>query len=146
MRSIRYFRVLEAWQVAMELAVRAHNFAATLPAAQRFELGSQIRRSASSVPSNIAEGHAHRADRVFLRHVNIALGSLAELDTDIELAGRLNLVDQNSVERLRLDLDRVGQLLHGLRRTLRHATIRKTANVLLLLAGLTGVLSMLVWA
>jgi len=144
MSSIRYFRDLEAWQVAMELAVSAHCLAATLPATHRFELGSQIRRSASSIPSNIAEGHAQRADRVFLRHVNIALGSLAELDTDLELAIRLNLVDLNAIDRLRPNLDRAGQLLHGLRRALRLATIRETANMALLLAGLTGILSMVI--
>ena len=75
MKVIRYFRDLEAWQAAMDLAVAAHKLAASLPAAERFELGSQLRRSATSVPSNIAEGHAQRGDRVLLHHIRIALGS-----------------------------------------------------------------------
>ena len=56
--------------------------------------GRRSEASATSIPSNIAEGHAHHGDRAFLRHVRIALGSLAELDTQLELALRLNLLDR----------------------------------------------------
>ncbi len=86
------FRDLDTWKAAMDLAVAAHDAASRLPATQRFELGSQIRRSATSVPSNVAEGHAHRGNRTFLRHVRIALGSLAELDTQVELSRRQSLL------------------------------------------------------
>ena len=96
MRVVRYFRDLQAWQSAMDLAVAAYGLAGQLPPTHRFELGSQIRRSASSIPSNIAEGHSQRGDRVFLRHVRIALGSLAELDTQVEIAIRSKLVDDSA--------------------------------------------------
>jgi four helix bundle protein len=118
MSSVRYFRDLDAWQAAMELAVAAHAAADALPPTERFELGSQVRRAAVSIPSNIAEGHAQRGDRVFLRHVKIALGSLAELDTAIEIAFRRRLITKDALRSLLPMIARTGQLLHGLRRTL----------------------------
>jgi four helix bundle protein len=144
MKTVRYFRDLEAWQSAMDLAVAVYDVAADFPQAHRYELGSQVRRCATSVPSNVAEGHAQRADRVFLRHVGIALGSLAELETQLELAERVKLIDPASVKRLQSDLERTGQLLHGLRRALRQVTIRNTVSALLLLSGLGGLLYVLV--
>jgi four helix bundle protein len=138
MRVVRYFRDLEAWQSAMDVAVEAHSFAGQLPPTHRFELGSQIRRSATSIPSNIAEGHSQRGDRVFLRHVRIALGSLAELDTQVEIAIRSKLIDEGAARSLRIDLARTGKLLHGLRRTLRVSTALTTGGVILLVSALSG--------
>ena len=108
----------------MALAVTAHRQAGLLPPAQRFELGSQIRKSATSVPSNLAEGHAHHGDRTYLRHVRIALGSLVELDTQLELALRLNLVGNNDLNTVGEDIARTGQLLHGLERALKRRVDR----------------------
>jgi four helix bundle protein len=68
----------------MDLAAAAHLLTERPPSIHRFELASQIRKSATSIPSNIAEGHAQRGDSVFLRHIRIALGSLAELETQID--------------------------------------------------------------
>ena len=71
------------------------------------------------MPSNIAEGHAHRGRRTFLRHVRIALGSHAELDTQLELALRLKLIAETDVGSLAAAISRTGQLLHGLERSLK---------------------------
>ena len=87
-QQILSFRDLDVWHAAMDLADAAFDLSEQLPSTLRFDLGSQIRKSATSVPSNIAEGHAHRGERTFLRHVRIALGSLAELDTQLELGSR----------------------------------------------------------
>jgi len=96
-----------------------------------------MRKSATSVPSNIAEGHSQRGDRVFLRHIRIALGSLAELETQVEIAIRSKLLDEKDARSLRLDLARTGKLLHGLRRTLRASTAVATLAVIFipLIAG-----------
>lgn len=138
MGVVRYFRDLEAWQSAMDFAVSAHWLASQMPATHRFELGSQIRRSATSIPSNIAEGHSQRGDRVFLRHVRIALGSLAELDTQVEIAIRAKLIDESAARSLKVDLARTGKLLHGLRRTLRVSTALTTGGVVFLVGALSG--------
>ena len=71
---IRSFRDLDAWNVAMALAVNCYRVAKRLPAEERFELSAQIRRAAVSVPSNVAEGHASGSDGLFSRHVRISLG------------------------------------------------------------------------
>ncbi len=110
----------------MDLAVTAHHLAGLLPSAQRFELGSQIRKSATSVPSNVAEGHAHHGDRTYLRHVRIALGSLAELDTQLELVLCLNLIEESSLATAVGEIVRAGQLLHGLERALKRRVDRAT--------------------
>jgi four helix bundle protein len=117
--QIRSFRDLKAWQVAMDLAVEVHRHATALPATHRYEIGSQLRKAATSVPSNIAEGHAHRGERTYLRHVPIALGSLAEVETQVELAVRLKLFDGGELTQLTELIARSGQLLHGLERSLK---------------------------
>jgi four helix bundle protein len=120
MSTVRSFRDLEVWRAAMDLVIGIHGFARTLPPEYRFELASQLRRAAVSIPSNVAEGHAQRSDRLFLRHVRIALGSLAELETQLEIATRLNLFDPTS-SMLSDQVTRQWQLLHGTRRTLMKA-------------------------
>jgi carbamoyl-phosphate synthase large subunit len=135
MRVVRYFRDLEVWQSAMDLAITAYCLAGQLPPTHRFELASQIRKSASSIPSNIAEGHAQRGDRVFLRHVRIALGSLAELDTQVEIAIRAKLLDERAARSLRIELARTGKLLHGLRRTLRASTALSTVKLIVVVGA-----------
>ena len=72
----------------------------------------------SIYPANIAEGHNRRSRRAYLNHVGIALGSLAELDTLVELSIRLNFGDPSQTSGLQVTLVRVGQMLHGLARSL----------------------------
>ena len=102
----------------MALAVIAHGVADALPAEQRYGLGAQIRRSSTSIPSNIAEGHAQRGIRTYLRHVRIALGSHAELDTQLEVASRLKLIGQPHRDAIASELTRCRQMLYGLQRSL----------------------------
>jgi four helix bundle protein len=83
------------------------------------ELASQIRRAATSIPSNVAEGHAQNGSKIFLRHVRIAMGSLAELDTQLEVAVRLRLLEAAKSVPLAAQMTRTWQLLHGMRRALR---------------------------
>jgi four helix bundle protein len=118
MNAVRSFRDLEVWQAAMDLAVLAHEVARLLPFEHRFELASQIRRASVSIPSNVAEGHAQKGSKIFLRHIRIAIGSLAELDTQIELAFRLKLLDRSTSPTLLTQKTRTWQLLHGTRRAL----------------------------
>jgi carbamoyl-phosphate synthase large subunit len=115
---IQSFRDLEVWQSAMLVARVAHTLALTFPAVQTFALGAQVRRSATSIPSNVAEGHAHRGTRIYLRHIRIALGSLAELETQLELALQLTLIERTDLDGITSELVRCGQLLHGLQRAL----------------------------
>jgi len=118
MGEILSFRDLEAWQLAMDMVELTYRLTADFPDRERFGLTSQMRRAAVSVPSNIAEGHTPRMPRVYLKHVRIALGSVGELDTELEVAERLGYVSTKVTAPLRERLDRTRQTLHGLRRSL----------------------------
>ena len=80
---------LDVWRDAMSLVESVYRFSASFPDSERFGLTVQLRRSAVSVPSNIAEGAARRSTAEYLRFLSIARGSLSELDTQVQIARRL---------------------------------------------------------
>jgi four helix bundle protein len=90
----------------------------SFPKHELYGLGSQMRRAAVSVPANIAEGHIRKQTRVFLNHLSIALGSLAELQTELEIALRLGYISAEQAT----DVDKHGtalaRQLHSLRNAL----------------------------
>lgn len=112
--EIRSYEDLEVWQRGIDLAVRLYTVAGTLPQSEKYEMSSQLRRAAVSVPSNVAEGHARRNPKPFLYHVNIALGSLAESVTCLVIAHRVGFISLERLNEERRETDRVGQMLHGL--------------------------------
>jgi four helix bundle protein len=91
------FSELRTWQLGMRLAKAVYGVVARLPQSERFELSSQLRRAAVSVPSNIAEGHARYSDKDFQRFLRMARGSLAELQTQLLLAVELGYVDRPTI-------------------------------------------------
>lgn len=115
---VRSYRDLDAWQEAMELAQRVYELTDTLPPDERFGLSQQLKRAAVSIPSNIAEGHARGATRDFCRFLSIARGSVAEVETQIELAVRIGLLGSGHVEPVVRKCDKLGRILRGLRKSL----------------------------
>ena len=96
--QIRTHRDLRAWQEAMNLAERVYRVTEGFPDAERFGLSQQMRRASVSVISNIAEGAARNSSREFAQFLGVARGSLAELESQLELAVRLSFVkDPNQV-------------------------------------------------
>jgi four helix bundle protein len=118
MGEIKSHRDLEAWRVSMDAADRTYDVTEQFPPKELYGLQSQMRRAAVSVPSNIAEGQA-RPLGAALNHLSIALGSLAELDTQLEVAFRRKYVTAESVTSLRALLESSGRLISGLRRAKR---------------------------
>jgi four helix bundle protein len=114
---IQSFRDLTVWQKAMDLAVRIYGTTETFPRSEMFGLVSQLRRAATSIPSNIAEGKAV-GGLSFPRHLRIAHGSEAELQTQIELARRLNFLGDADAKALLSEASEVGRMLVGLERSL----------------------------
>ncbi len=112
---------LELWKEAMRLAVATLRLTAEFPPDERFGLSSQLRRSAVSVPSNIAEGAARGSRAELLRFLLIARGSLAELDTQLWLAREVGLA--GDIADLQDRIHRVFGLLNGLMKS-RNATTR----------------------
>lgn len=80
----------------MELVVEIYSLTKLFPKEEQFGLISQIRRSSISIPSNIAEGAGRKGSKEFTRFLYISLGSLAEVETQLEIATRLNYVNDNS--------------------------------------------------
>ena len=110
-------RDLIVWQEAMNMVEMIYRVTARFPQAETYGLASQLRRSAVSVPSNIAEGAGRNSTRELVQFVGVASGSLAELDTQLEIAVRLGYLDKGA-EPIQHS-SRVGQLLVALRRSLR---------------------------
>lgn len=84
------------------------------PAGEKFGLTAQLRRAAASVPANIAEGRGRGGEVEFARFLSIALGSLAELDTLLELARRLNYLRPADYARLQDEVDQLSRMLNAL--------------------------------
>lgn len=119
---IRSYRDLKVWERGVELAVASHAVAKRLPRSEEFALKSQIRRAATSIPANIAEGHGrvHRGD--YVRHLSIARGSLAELETHLVLGQRLSLLSAADVAPALKIADEVSRMLYALINALRRPT------------------------
>jgi four helix bundle protein len=112
--TLRSFRELEVWRVGMQLVREVYPLTLAFPHPHRFEIGGQMRDAASSVPSNIAEGYSQRSRKVYLRHLNIAAGSVAELDTQLELIQALAIGSGTDAARAAETCDRVGRMLNVL--------------------------------
>jgi four helix bundle protein len=115
-KRIQSFRDLDAWQLGMNLAVMIYGVVTGLPQSEQFGLSSQLRRAAVSVPSNIAEGQACGEDGRYIHHLRVAIGSLGELSTQIEIAGRLAMLPPALASETEEQVARTGQVLHGLLR------------------------------
>jgi four helix bundle protein len=107
---------LVVWQEAVQLVEIIYRDTRAFPSDETFGLRMQLRRSAVSIPSNIAEGAARMTTGELLQFLGIARGSLAELETQLELAGRLGFLEQ--AQNAFNQVDRVGKLLSALIRSL----------------------------
>jgi four helix bundle protein len=117
MGAVRTHHDLFAWQEAMTLVELIYRRTAAFPKEEVYGLAAQMRRSAVSVPSNIAEGAGRNSPREFVHYLGIASGSLAELDTQLNLSARLGLAGPQP--ECVYQVSRVGMLLIGLRNSLR---------------------------
>jgi four helix bundle protein len=114
---IQGFRDLVVWQKSMALTERVYTISAQFPREETYGLMSQMRRAAVSIPSNVAEGKGV-AGQGFARHLRIALGSEAELQTQIELACRLQMIAPAEAKELMNAASEVGKMLRGLVKSL----------------------------
>lgn len=108
------FRELVVWQKAMHLARRTYQATGNLPKSEVYGLVSQMRRAAVSIASNIAEGHGRLTDSQFRCFLGNARGSLCELQTQLELAADMQLLDAAAAHELEGISVEVGRLINGL--------------------------------
>ena len=104
-------RELKIWQKAMDLVEACYKLSATLPGDERFGLTSQIRRAATSIPANIAEGFGRWNTREFSRFLAISCGSLRELETHLIIAQRLGYVSEAKSGTLLRATDELAKML-----------------------------------
>jgi four helix bundle protein len=118
---MRDFRRLKVWEKAHLLTLAVYRATAGFPKEERYGLTSQLRRSASSVPANIAEGCGRDTDSDFARFLQIAMGSARELEYHLLLAHDLQLLSQPDYTGLADDLIAVKRMLATLIRSIRAA-------------------------
>jgi four helix bundle protein len=117
--AIQSFRDLKAWQLAMDFVEGVYKASSKFPTQEQYGLTSQLRRSAVSIPSNIAEGRSRDSSREFLSFLSIAYGSLAETQTQLELARRLGYMDAAIEIKAQERANEVGRVINGLAAAIR---------------------------
>jgi four helix bundle protein len=115
--TITTFRDLRVWQAGMELAEQVCRLTATFPAEETLGLTASMRRTAVSIPSHIAEGQLRLTEsrEEYVRHLSLAYGAVAALETQIELAGRLGYLPVEEVTRALDQAVSVSKQLYNLR-------------------------------
>jgi four helix bundle protein len=117
-RAITSYRDLHVWRDGMALAEECYRLTRRFPKEEMFTLTSQIPRSASSIPANIAEGHGRENTRSFIPYLRIAQGSLKELETHLLLAGRVGVTSQVDIDAPLARCEAIGKMLRSLIRSL----------------------------
>src|SRR5689334_15692937 len=114
MPKLQSFRELLVWQKSVDLAVNCHRLARRFPRDEQPALGSQTRRSSLSMPSNIAEGFARHSTASYIQHLWMAHASGAELQTQLLVGTRIDIIRESDAVSLIADAEEVGRMLHGL--------------------------------
>ena len=112
------FRELRVWQSAMDLVERVYKHTQRFPKEELYGLTSQVRRAVVSIPSNIAEGHTREHLKEYLHHLSMAQASLAEVETQFEIATRLNYATGEELKQVLLETNSLGRQLYALRNSL----------------------------
>ncbi len=110
---------LAAWKQAIEIAEEIYLVTKEFPRQEMFGLVGQMRRSAVSIASNIAEGAARQSKPEFLRFLYISTGSASELDTQLEISARVGLLEHSKASMLQSRVDRLSKIMFGLIRALK---------------------------
>src|ERR1043165_6627232 len=119
-KAIRSFRDLVVWQKSMLLVKHIYRMTQQFPGDERFGLTSQMRRAAVSIPSNIAEGQARHSTGEFIQFISNAEGSVAELETQLEIAADLMYCTIAQKDRVLSLAEEVRKMLNALRRKLQN--------------------------
>lgn len=117
--KISSYQDLIVWQKAMDFAEACYNLSSSFPVSEVYTLTSQLRRSAISIPSNIAEGNGRDSIVDYIRFLNIARGSLKEAETQLLLAQRFKYLNQKQITQVLTQTKEISILLNSLIRSLK---------------------------
>lgn len=116
---IKNYRDLEVWQKSRILVKEIYSLSQNFPREEQFGLTTQIRRAVISIPSNIAEGHSRQSTKDYISFISMAIGSLAEVDTQMVLAQDLNYISNKDYAAVESNIHSLQQMLHKLRGALK---------------------------
>jgi four helix bundle protein len=122
------YRDLIVWQKAIAMVTEIYRATRSFPRQETYGLTSQIRRSAVSVASNIAEGQGRLSRREFHYFLGVARGSLIEMETQTVIAENLGYLSKTEAEDLAVASGEVSRLLHGLMQSVREPTPQRAGN------------------
>ncbi len=111
---MKSFKELQVWQKSMALVTSVYGFTRGFPKEENYGLTQQIRRSAVSVPSNIAEGFGRETTNDYVRFLQISRGSLYELQTQLDIAQNLEFLSEEAVAKLAESTTEIGKMLNAL--------------------------------
>jgi four helix bundle protein len=116
--KLKSYRQLIVWQRSFALANRLYEVTGSYPRTQLYGLVSQIQRAAVSIPSNIAEGYNRNSRKEYIRYLSIALGSVAELETQLLLSQEQGYITPTIAAPLLAELDELGKMLRAMQQKL----------------------------
>jgi len=114
MTRLTSYRELIVWQKSMNLAERCYRMTRRFKRDDQLVLGHEIRKSCVSIPSNIAEGFGRHYTPEYIHHLRYSSGSSNELQTQVELSKRVEIVTPTEADILIADAEEIGRMLHGL--------------------------------
>lgn len=111
---MRDFKKLEIWNNGIELVKQVYKLSRSFPSEERFGLTSQITRAVVSIPSNIAEGCSRNSEIEFKRFLEIAIGSLFEVQTQLIIAKELNFLEKSDSSEIEILLEKEARMINSL--------------------------------
>jgi four helix bundle protein len=118
---LKTYKELIVWQKAVQLVKIIYQQSVAFPPEEKFGLCSQMRRCAVSIPSNIAEGYGRNSTTEYIRFLNIAMGSLFELETQMTIALDLEFINKTSYDIIELLVDEIERMLSAMRSKLKNS-------------------------
>ena len=118
-KPIRSYQDLKVWQLGMSISREIYLLTQAFPKHELYGMTSQLRRAVTSIPANIAEGHARSSTKDYLRHPSFAIGSLAECETFLLLSEELKYLERSNSRQVFDLLSQEGRMLRSLQRSLR---------------------------
>jgi four helix bundle protein len=116
--TIQSYRDLRVWRAGFELVTFVYRVTDKFPDVDRFQLADEVRRTALAIPSSIADGHTRADTHEYLQLVGVAHGSVAKLQTQLEIAGRLGYINEFDAARVAEICDALSRQLNALRTAL----------------------------
>ena len=117
-KMLKNYKELNVWQKSYEFCLKVYRITAKFPNEERYGLSSQIRRSAVSISSNIAEGYGRKTTLDYIRMLYISYGSVCELETQILLAGDLGFIEIGELGTAKKDIAEIERMLKALIKSL----------------------------